>query len=495
MSTNKSSNGYKPNVATNKPDFDFSLPTDVAAERALIATLLDNPDLMADALELLGSGEVLTQEGYQILFSILTTLYDEGRTIKLGTVVQELRAKGHYDRLIELGISLQNLPAEGRSTEFIDTAVYLRSLWVKRTAVESASQILSSVRSGETVSQLVDKITSAAEAVSAGLSIGTEPTMSDILRQSLDNIEAALSKPGTLTGVQTGLGKLNRSLGGWQNSDVIMIAGRPGMGKSVMGVFHAIAAAKEGVPVGFLSLEMPSWSLMNRIIAHETGIPYGRIKIGDLSEAEVVQVHNAMGRIEKLPIHFYDEPNKDINDLSYKLLHWKKKHKIGLVIIDYVQKMTDRTIKTADEYAVLTSVSNKLQTLQRRLQIPIIELAQLNRAVEGRHGSKRAGMSDLRSTGQFKQDATVIIMLYRDDYYKEKAARDAAESSDNNYVEPIYDQQLELGLVKSRDGSIGTAVVWADVAINRVADERPMQTLSNSFPVRGQRDPNDDIPF
>ncbi|GAB3958988.1 replicative DNA helicase [Spirosoma harenae] len=477
---NKAYNNRKASEGTNLLDV-YTLPSDTAAERALIAMLLDMPRLITDAQELLGYSEVLTHEGYRLLFDTLCTLDSEGRTIRLGTVLQRLNANGTATKLIDMGISLIDLPGEAKTIDFTDTCTHLRSLWVKRLAIESAGAIITSIRSGDSVSQVVDVLSKAAESVSAGLSVGSDRGLSEIIRESVHSIEVAMNKPGGLTGVNTGLGKLNRNLGGWQDSDIVMIAGRPGMGKSVAGVFHAIAAAREGIPVAFLSLEMPAKSLMNRIIAFDTGIPYSRIKKGKISPEEFPHIHTAIGRIEQLPIHFYDDHNADVNDLSYKLLHWKKRYGIGLVIIDYVQKLTDRTIKSSAEYDILTSVSNKLQRLRKRLDCPIIELAQLNRSVETRQGSKRASMADLRSTGQFEQDATVIIMLYRDDYYKEKAARDAAEASGTSYVEPTFDQLLEYGIVKSRDGETGTAVFWADVATNRIADQAP--SLTSNWPL------------
>ncbi|MVM30482.1 AAA family ATPase [Spirosoma sp. HMF4905] len=472
---------YKPKKTNEdtEPLYDTSFTCDVAAERALIAILLDSPQFMPDVLELLGGRDVITDEGYLILFNTLKVLYEEGKVIKLGTVLQKLNLTGESAKLLAMGISLIDLPREAKSIDLVDTCQHLRSLWVKRTALESASSIVSAVRSGSSVSQIIDVLTNASESVSEGVTIGADQSLNDILRDSLSSLESAMNKPGSLTGVNTGLGKLNRNLGGWQDSDIVMIAGRPGMGKSVAGVFHAIAAAREGIPVAFLSLEMPAKSLMNRIIANETGIPYSRIKKGNVGEDELARIHSAIGRIERLPIHFYDDHNADVNDLSYKLLHWKKRYGIGLVIIDYVQKMSDRTIKSSAEYDILTSVSNKLQSLRKRLNCPIIELAQLSRGVETRQGSKRAGMADLRSTGQFEQDATIVIMLYRDDYYKEKAARDAAEANGGGYMEPQFDQLLEYGIVKSRDGETGTAVFWTDVATNRIADQAPISEMTS----------------
>lgn len=451
-------------------------PVDSAAERAMVACLMDSPKLLPEVFELLGSSDVIANEGYKALLDTLNGLYTEGKPIKLSSIIQRLNKSGEIQLLVERGIDLMSLASEARTTDYAETATYLRGLWVKRIAIDSASDILSSVSAGDDVSTIATKAENLHESIANGLNVGTDRSMSDYVRESLSRMDAILDNPGKLTGVDTGLGKLNKHLGGWQDRHVIMIAGRPGMGKSVAGVFHAYHAAVNGVNVAFLSLEMEASSLIDRMYSMLTGVPYSDIEKGTVDRDQSKKIHVAAGQVENLPIHWYDEPNRDVNDLGYKLLNWKRKHNIGLVIIDYIQLMTDRTVKSSNETEILTSVSKKMKQLQRRLQCPVIELAQLNRENESRP-NKRGKMSDLRSTGQFEQDASLIIILFREDYYAEEAADEETQKS-GVHVEPKRTYTLEYGVAKNRSGYRGKFVLHADVSLNQIADEAPSNVYS-----------------
>lgn len=456
-------------------DLDYvnpSYPISVQDERRLLASLLDKSEQIPDAIRWLGSIDVLGTDSYRAILKVLFELYANGKAVKLSRVIQQLKLSGDWEILIEQGISLIDLPREAVMTDLAETCSYLRGLWIKRLAVDSATHLLQAISGNEPLDCIVEKAAILHETVTNGLSVNSDKSMKSYVAESLLQLDQVLSKPGQLTGVNTGSGRLNKLLGGWQSSDIIMLAGRPGMGKSVAGVFHAESAAINGTPVAFLSLEMPARSLINRIISARTGIAYSDIKKGNITPDQAYQIHKAAGEIENLPIHWYDDHSRDIGDLTYKLLYWKRKYGIGLVIIDYVQLITDRTVRGGDEYKVLTEVSKKLQQLRKRLDVPIIELAQLNRSVEERT-NKRPGMHDLRSTGQFEQDASLIIMLYRSDYYADLEAREKAENGISVYEPHIPNHRLEYGIVKSRDGQIGTVTLYADVSTNQVFDDAP----------------------
>jgi replicative DNA helicase len=488
---NKPSNPPKHNSPFLDPNFvNPAYPVDSQAERAVIACLLDSPGRLADAWHWLGNAEVMGNQGYRAILNVIQGLCTTGKSVKLSSVIQHLNQSGETRLLVERGINLIDLPREATAVDLAESCSYLRGLWVKRLAIDAVIDIQSSISGGESVDRIADKAAALHETISTGLTIGSDKSMRDYVSETLLKLDEVLNKPGQLTGVNTGSGKLNKHLGGWQSTDVIMLAGRPGMGKSVAGVFHAEAAASGDVPVAFLSLEMPARSLINRLIAARTGIPYGDIKKGNISLEQTRQIHQAAGEIERLPIHWYDDYNRDINDLTYKLLNWKRKYGIGLVIIDYVQLITDRTVRGGDEYKVLTEVSKKLQQLRKRLDVPVIELAQLNRSVEDR-SNKRPGMHDLRSTGQFEQDASLIIMLYRPDYYAELAAQELAEKSGLAYSPPTLTHRFEYGIVKNRDGYTGTVVLHADVALNQVFDS-PLAGATN--PQTNNHPPKDNFP-
>lgn len=451
-----------------------ALPTDERSERALIATLIAAPKLLHEVLPVIETDEVLVHPAYRLLLQIIRAIHLEGKPLKMMTVLQRL-TEAQTQQLQDADVSLITLSSEAREVDCLETAHHLKALFIKRQVVEAAATIIRSVEQGETTQHIVDLLSKAATAASQGRAADGHKTLSSILAESLAKIERALSGKQGLTGVPTGLAKLDRHFGGWQGTDVVMIAGRPGMGKSLVGLAHAEAAARQGVPVAYLSLEMAATAMANRLYSACSNIPYGEIKKGRIDMTQFALLHKKMGELSGLPIHFYDEPNRDVNDLSAKLLYWKQKYGIGLVIIDYVQLLEDRTVKSKEEYSVLTSVSKKLKQLQLRLGCPLIELAQLNRSVEGRGGSKRGRMSDLRSTGQFEQDASVIIMLYREDYYREEAEKEAAEAENRPFCEPFMSHELEYGIVKNRDGFTGTVTLYCDVTTNVLLDSAPAQ--------------------
>ena len=460
------------------PDFiNPAYPVDSQAERAVVAALLDSPKRIADVWPLLGKAEVMGNEAYRAIITALYCLFKDYKPIKLSSVIQHLNESNDTKLLVERGINLQNLTREAALVDLDQSCIYLRGLWVKRMAVDAANDILAKVPHGEPVDHILDKSAALYESLTSGLTISTEKSMKSYVSDALTQLDQTLSRPGQLTGVTTGLSKLDRHLGGWQSTDVVMIAGRPGMGKSVAGVFHALSAASAGVSVGFVSLEMPARSLVSRMISARTNIPYSDINKRQVSPEQLRTIHMAAGNIEQLPIYWYEDHNRDINDLAYVLLNWKRKHDIGLVIIDYVQLCTDRTVKSGKEYDVLTEVSRKLQQLRKRLDVPIIELAQLNRSVESR-SDKRARIDDLRSTGQFEQDASLIVMLYRPDYYAEQSAQETADKNGSAYISLVRNHVLEYNILKNRDGYTCKVILHADVSTNTMNDIKPVTCQS-----------------
>jgi replicative DNA helicase len=267
------------------------------------------------------------------------------------------------------------------------------------------------------------------------------------------------------SGVDTGSRKLNYVLGGWQPG-VTIIAARPGMGKTIAGLEHAKSASKTGVKVLFLSLEMPKESLVYRYISSEfEDYKYSDLKANRISKEDVTKIRNSNARVLKqLPISFYDSDNRDVNYLNLLLIKECRKNGIGLIVIDYLQLIRDNQIKDQSDFAQVSSVSNKIQKLTRKLGIPIVALSQLSRSVESR-ANKHPMLSDLRSSGNIEQDAIVVILLYRDDYYK------YVEAKESNQPVAQMDNKLLYIIAKNRDGEVGDVNRIVDVKTNRIADE------------------------
>ena len=267
------------------------------------------------------------------------------------------------------------------------------------------------------------------------------------------------------SGIDTGSRKLNYALGGWQEG-MIVVAARPSMGKTIVGLDFAKSSAKSGKRVLFLSLEMPKESLMYRYISSEAPeYKYSDIKANRITQEDVQKIRRSNARdLKSLPIFFYDSDNRDINYLSMVLTTECRKNKIDIVVIDYMQLIRDNQMRGQDDFSQVSSVSNKIQKLTRKLNIPIICLSQLSRGAEGR-SDKRPQLSDIRSSGNIEQDASVVIGLYRPYYYAQTEARA------NNMSAPPMDYTLEFILLKNRDGMTGGVVRYCDVTTNRIADE------------------------
>lgn len=439
-----------------------ALPKDETIERAVVASLFASPKLLNDYWTILLQGDVFTHDGYKLIAQTIHTLFENGQQVRLGTVLKSLKQSGEYKKLTEYHLQLEGLDMEGQIIESGRDCLYLRDLWVRRQAIVGTQQIQTAAYAGgELADTLSAQVNLLADVISSGLTIGKEKTISHFISKALTRIENAMNKPNGISGVDTGLRKLNNHFGGWQNG-IILIAGRPGMGKTIVGVFTAMAAARAGKPVAYFSLEVDADELIIRAFADALFIPYEDILQGKITRQQFQRIHQFAGEMEQLPIYFYDDEPRDIEDIRNLLIDWHRRHKIELAIIDYVQLVEDRTQK--GEYEVASQVSKKLKKVQRRIKIPIIELSQLNRENEKKE-DKRPQISGLRSTGQLEQDASVVILLYRNDYYELQKAEELG-------VEVKLDHSLEMIVCKNRNGRVGTAYVYVDAATNSLVDNR-----------------------
>jgi replicative DNA helicase len=290
-------------------------------------------------------------------------------------------------------------------------------------------------------------------------------SLGDVYDNVMDKLELNAGNV-KFSGIDTGSRKLNYALGGWQEG-MIVIAARPSMGKTIVGLDFAKASAKAGKRVLFLSLEMPKESLMYRYISSEAPeYKYSDIKANRITQEDVKKIRVSNAReLKSLPIFFYDSDNRDINYLSMVLTTECRKNKIDIVVIDYMQLIRDNQMRGQDDFSQVSSVSNKIQKLTRKLGIPIVCLSQLSRGAEGR-SDKRPQLSDIRSSGNIEQDASVVIGLYRPYYYAQADARA------NNLPVPDMDYTLEFIILKNRDGMVGSVIRYCDVTTNRITDEQ-----------------------
>ncbi|CAG0909780.1 unnamed protein product, partial [Cyprideis torosa] len=275
--------------------------------------------------------------------------------------------------------------------------------------------------------------------------------MNSLSSRVLKQIEELSQKADGLTGVPTGFTDLDRLTSGWQPSDLIILAARPGMGKTSFVLAMALNGAKDfQKPVAVFSLEMASTQLVQRLISLEAEIPGSKMRNGKLEDYEWQQLQTTVERLGNVPIFIDDTPGINIFELRAKCRRLKMQHDIQLVIIDYLQLMTGSTEnKNTNREQEISGISRALKNMAKELNVPVIALSQLSRAVEVRGGSKRPQLSDLRESGAIEQDADIVSFIYRPEYYQ------ILEDENGQSLKGV----AEIIIAKHRNGALDTVKV------------------------------------
>jgi replicative DNA helicase len=326
-------------------------------------------------------------------------------------------------------------------------ALRLRELFLRRRLITVCQEGLSSAFGKDDVFEVLDRTEQALFDIRDANTKKTYIGIADALESSLIKIEAACENDG-LTGVPTGLPKLDRITGGWQNSDLIIIGARPSMGKTGFALTCARNAAIDfKIGVAFFSLEMSTHQLVTRLISSETETNGNAIKFGSLNEYQRKELRGKTTKLRGANIWIDDSPSLGVFELKAKCRRLKSKHNIGLIIVDYLQLM--KADKKGNREQEISSISRGLKVIAKELDTPVIALAQLSREVE-KTTDKRPLLSHLRESGSVEQDADVVGFLYRPSYYKLKADDQHGVELDANAAEII--------IAKHRNGAIGTAL-------------------------------------
>lgn len=320
------------------------------------------------------------------------------------------------------------------------------------------------------------------------------------MKDALGNIEAARKDPDELSGVTTGLKALNAKLGGLHKSDLVVLAGRPSMGKTALGTNIAFAAAKrfledreagsdplksKGAVVGFFSLEMSADQLANRILAERSGISSELLRRGMIKDEDFREVVRAVQELEELPLFIDDTPALTISSLRTRARRLKRLENLGMVVVDYLQLLRGTGKGTAGENRVLeiSEITRGLKNLAKELNVPVLALSQLSRQVEQRD-NKRPQLSDLRESGTIEQDADVVIFIFREEYYKEKDQ--PSDKGTAEYAKWIEDMEKIYGVAeiiigKQRHGPTGMVKLRFDKEVTRFSDLATESSLPEQF--------------
>ncbi len=299
-----------------------------------------------------------------------------------------------------------------------------------------------------------------------------ETKIAAIVQEVLQQTEKAMQQKRPVLGVPTLLTDLDGKLGGLNPGDLIILAGRPGMGKSALGAHISFAAARNKVPTAVFSLEMTTAQWAQRIISARTGIPYDLMRRGKLDTNQFAQMHDIADRVGHLPLIIDDSPALALAAIRSRAMRAKAQHGLGLIIVDYLGLVRPDDRYSGNKVHEVGQISGGLKALAKDLDVPVVALAQLNRANESRD-DKRPGLSDLRNSGDIEQDADIVLFVYREEYYLErKEPGDPASLEYRDWLGKMdaVRNLTEIIVAKNRQGSVGTVRVRGDMATSRYQD-------------------------
>ncbi len=418
-------------------------PQAVDIEQAVLGALLLEKNALTAVIDIL-KPEVFYKEAHQIIFKSIYNLFLRSEPIDILTVTNELKNTGELEKV---GgpfyiTQLTNRVASAANIEYHTRILYQK--YLQREMIRVSSEVIRDAYEDMTdVFDLLDKAESNLFKLSENNFRREYSNMQSLVKEAIKEIQAARDSESNLRGVPSGFTELDRITSGWQKSDLIVLAARPGMGKTAFALSMARNIAVDfKIPVAFFSLEMSSIQLVTRLISSETNLSANKLRKGDLKNYEWEQLNVKIENLIDAPIFIDDTPALSIFELRAKCRRLKEQRKVQLIVVDYIQLMATTGESKINREQEISNISRSLKSLAKELNIPIIVISQLNRSVELRGGIKRPILSDLRESGAIEQDADMVIFIYRPEYY------DIDEDEKGNSTAGI----AEIIIAKHRNG-------------------------------------------
>jgi len=399
--------------------FDKVQPQARDLEEAVLGGLMLDEDAVVEVIDVL-KPESFYVAAHQHIFQAISDLFARTQPIDILTVTEQLRKNGTLD---EVGgpFYVTKLTHRVGSTANIDHhARIVSEKYILRELIRSSNKVIKEAYEETTdVFELLDSAEQNLFNITEQNLRRSYDKMSNLVSQALEQIQAIKGNQEGVVGISSGFTALDRITSGWQKSDLVILAARPGMGKTSFVLSVARNAAVDfNKPVAVFSLEMSSLQLVNRLISSETGLSSEKLKRGDLEDHEWIELTTKVDRLSDSPIFIDDTPGLNIFELRAKCRRLKMQHDIQMIIIDYLQLMSGTGDKRGgNREQEIATISRSLKGIAKELNVPVIALSQLSRAVETRGGDKRPQLSDLRESGSIEQDADMVIFLYRPEYY------------------------------------------------------------------------------
>lgn len=478
-----------------EPGVDVTtLPQNLEAEAALLGALMIDNRLVEDVMTRLRP-EHFAEDLHGRIYAQVLTLTDRRMTANPVTMkplfdtdpaMAELGGPAYLAQLTQSGAGL--LAAKDFAQQIYDLALLRELIRVGREMVTAAADTSVEVEPIKQIEEAEKALYRVAESGDVGGGVKHFRTAAN---EALEMVTRAMKSGGNLSGYTTGLNGLNTKMGGLHKSDLVILAGRPAMGKTALATNIAFACAERymkdlalgiaasessGAPVAFFSLEMSADQLATRILAEQAGVSSELLRMGKIKQSEYTQLARASGALSTLPLLIDDTPALSIAALRTRARRMKRQHDIGLIVVDYLQLLQGSSRNSGDNRVQeISEITRGLKTLAKELQLPVLALSQLSRAVEQRD-DKRPQLSDLRESGTIEQDADIVLFVYRDEYYHSMKQPDIEDAEKHGkWLEKANNLNglAEVIVAKQRHGSTGKVELTFDKNITKFSDRAP----------------------
>jgi replicative DNA helicase len=415
-------------------------PQNVEAEIAVLGSMLLDHDAISQAVEILNA-DYFYKDSHRKIFSAMLRLFDDNKAIDIITVMEELKKTNSLDEAGGPAYISGLASAVPTTANFTHYAKIVKEKMLLRSLITTATQIVTECYdTTQEADTLVDKAEQRIFDVTSKKVESRFVSLREVIKDSIETIDGLYQRKENVTGIATGYRELDMRTAGLQSSDLVVVAGRPSMGKSALAsciVEHVGVVEKE--PVAFFSLEMSKEQLVQRMLCSHARVDAHKVRTGFLSQADWPKLVNAAGKLSDAPIYIDDSPGITVLELRAKARRLKAQFDIKLIVLDYLQLMQGPSGSESRQQEI-SEISRSLKAIAKELKVPLIAISQLSRAVEQR-SDHRPQLSDLRESGAIEQDADLVLLLLREEYYN---------PTDENKG------RAEVIIAKQRNGPVGS---------------------------------------
>ncbi|MFM2385877.1 MAG: replicative helicase [Bacteroidota bacterium] len=478
--------------AVKKPDLNPLLygklpPQAPELEAAILGAIMVESNRLSDVLDVIQSPDCFYTDANKRIYAAIRRLFDKGSRIDFITVAEELKKENELE-LAGGYFYVTSLTKDVVSTANIEEhARIVMQKFIMRELIRLSGDVISEAyEDSSDVFDLLDKAETNLYDITDKHLRKNFNSIGNIVVNTLKEIQEARNKTDDITGIPSGFAPLDRLTGGWQKTDLIILAARPAVGKTAFAlnlVMNAAMHKNKPTAVAFFSLEMSAGQLVKRMLSATTQVLLEKISKGNLEDYEVVQIQERMGVLSNAKIFIDDQAALNIFELRAKCRRLKQREGLGFIVIDYLQLMTASIDKGGNREQEISKISRELKALAKELEVPIIALSQLNRGVENRKESKVPQLSDLRESGAIEQDADMVMFLYRPDYYI------TAGSSTAEAEQATIPGETWINVAKHRNGQTDIIKVKAELQYQKFVDMPTDNVIPSSFGQGGGNTP------